>query len=99
MKYERYTPLTEVNQANVSLVMIDNMSDLGMFPTCLELWNTKDCNNRYTTLLKVNQANVSLVVIDNMSNIRLFPMCQELWNTKDCYTKDTHLLEKWIKQI
>ena len=68
LQYERYTPLRELNQANVSLVIIDNMSDLRIFPTCLELWNTKDCNNRYTTLLKVNQANVSLVVIVNMSS-------------------------------
>ena len=45
-----YTPLWEVNQANISLVVIDNMFKLGLFPTCQELWNKKDCLTKYTHL-------------------------------------------------
>ena len=60
LQYERYTPLREVNQANVSLVIIDNMSDLGIFPTCLDFWNTKDWNDNKTHLLRSESSTCKL---------------------------------------
>ena len=63
----RHTPLVEVNQAIVSLVIIDNSDQVkreksAVAPSFIEVSNIVET---HTPLVEVNQATVSLVVIDN----------------------------------